>query len=186
MTVPPAPDAARSLVAGLRAGDRDAKRHLFETEGETVWRVAYRLSGDGDIADDVTQETFLRAFRMIGTYGGRGSLRGWLCRIALNVYRDERRTARRRSSLLAARGAELSEASPEVGTSSEPASPVVRVLDGLPEKYRVVIVMHDLEGLTHDEIGEALGIAQGSSRARLSRARSMVRQRLAAAPHGGD
>lgn len=170
------------LLDGLRRGDTEAKRLLFEEYGEAVWRVAFRLSGDGDVADDITQDTFVRAFRSIHSYRGTGSLRGWLCRIALNLYRDAIKLQRRRATLLA-RSIEAALSSAEVD-SRDDADAVTRIVDQLPEKYRVVLVLHDLEGLGHDEIGEALGIASGSSRARLSRARALVREKMIAVSGG--
>ncbi|HEX2187524.1 MAG TPA: RNA polymerase sigma factor [Longimicrobiaceae bacterium] len=166
------------LASRLRAGDPEAKRAIFEAEGERIWSLAYRLCGDYDLAHDVVQETFLRAFRKADRYDGRGSLRGWLCRLAVNHLRDMQKVQRRRAALLvlAAAGAEHS-APPAAG------EPFVRrrvhdAVGRLSEKYRTVLLMHDVEGYTHEEIGEALGIAAGSSRARLSRARALLKETL--------
>lgn len=169
--------AADPLVPRLRDGDPDARRALFEREGPRVWRLVHRLCGDYDVAQDVTQETFLAAFRKIGRYGGTGSLRGWLCRIALNLLRDGERTRRRRADTLARfPGDEAADA-----RTAEPfvQRRVHAAVDGLGEKLRTVLLMHDVEEYTHEEIAEALGIAAGSSRARLSRARALLRTALA-------
>lgn len=116
------------LLDGLRRGDTEAKRLLFEEYGEAVWRVAFRLSGDGDVADDITQDTFVRAFRSIHSYRGTGSLRGWLCRIALNLYRDAIKLQRRRATLLA-RSIEAAPSSAEVD-SRDDADAVTRMCGG--------------------------------------------------------
>jgi RNA polymerase sigma-70 factor (ECF subfamily) len=169
--------AADPLVPRLRGDDPDARRALFEREGPRVWSLVYRLCGDYDVAQDVVQETFLAAFRKIGRYGGTGTLRGWLCRIAINLLRDQRRTQRRRSETLARFPA------PE-SADARTGEPFVQrrvhaAVDALGEKLRVVLLMHDLEEYTHEEIAQALGIAPGSSRARLSRARALLREALA-------
>ena len=168
------------LVARLKAGDARARRAFFDEESERVWRLCYRLVGDYDAAHDLVQESFIRAFARIERYDGRGTLRGWLHRLALNLTRDAMRRDRRRGRWLT-RGDD--ESLTRVGEA--PAEPdgdrqVRAALDSLPELLRIVVVMHDVEGYTHEEIGDALGIAPGSSRARLSRARAQLRERLAA------
>jgi RNA polymerase sigma-70 factor (ECF subfamily) len=169
--------AADPLVPRLRGDDPDARRALFEREGPRVWRLVYRLCGDYDMAQDVTQETFLAAFRKISRFGGTGTLRGWLCRIAINLLRDQQRTQRRRSDTLArfpaAEAADARTGEPFVRRRVHAA------VDALGDKLRAVLLMHDVEEYTHEEIAEALGIAPGSSRARLSRARALLREALA-------
>jgi len=169
--------AADPLVPRLRGGDPDARRALFEREGPRVWRLVYRLRGDYDVAQDVTQETFLAAYRKIGRYGGTGSLPGWLGRIAVNLLRDQQRTQRRR-------GATLARFPADEAADARTGEPFVQrrvhaAVDALGEKLRAVLLMHDVEEYTHEEIAEALGIAPGSSRARLSRARALLREALA-------
>ena len=169
--------AADPLLPRLRGDDPDARRALFEREGPRVWSLVYRLCGDYDLAQDVTQETFLAAFRKIGRFGGTGTLRGWLGRIAVNLLRDQQRTHRRRAETLARFPA-------HEAAEARTAEPFVRrrvhaAVDGLGEKLRTVLLMHDLEEYTHEEIAQALGIAPGSSRARLSRARALLRESLA-------
>ena len=166
------------LSARLRAGDATARRQLFECHAERVWSLAFRVTDDWDLAHDVVQETFLHAFRKIGGYDGRGTLRGWLCRIALNRARDLVRTRRRRATIV--RRIDRADDAPVVAPVADAllAERVWREVDGLPEHHRIVLVMHDVEGYTHEEIAQALGIAVGSSRARLSRARAILRGAL--------
>lgn len=167
------------LVARLKAGDGAARRAWFDAESERVWRLCYRLVGDYDAAHDLVQETFIRAFGRVARYDGRGTLRGWLHRIALNLTRDALRKDRRRARWLT-RGADEDVAARAIGALPDPEGErrVRDALGALPELLRIVVLMHDVEGYTHEEIGVALGIAPGSSRARLSRARSQLRERL--------
>ena len=168
------------LVARLKAGDGAARRAFFDAEADRVWRLCFRLVGDYDAAHDLVQETFIRAFARMARYDGRGTLRGWLHRIALNLTRDALRKDRRRGRWLARRTDGVDDAR-AIGIESDPEGErrVRAALDALPELLRIVVIMHDIEGYTHEEIGAALGIAPGSSRARLSRARSQLRERLA-------
>lgn len=165
-----------ALLNRAAAGEESAQRAIFEAHGEEIWRLLYRMTGDYDRAHDWTQETLLKAFSSGGDFEGRGSVRGWLARIAVNLARDQLRKRRRRRRLL----------DRHVGPVDRPppADPLLQdrireAVEGLSEGQRLVVVMHDLEGYTHEEIGEALGIAPGSSRARLSRAREELRTVLA-------
>lgn len=165
-----------ALLEGAGAGDHAAQRSVLEAHGEQIWRLLFRMTGDYDRAHDLTQEAFLRAFRKAGAFEGRGSLRGWLARLAVNLARDQLRKRRRRRVLL--------DRHPVTADDRPARDPLVEArvreaMEGLSEGQRVVVVMHDLEGYTHEEIGEALGIAPGSSRARLSRARKELRTALA-------
>lgn len=164
-----------SIVRALRAGITGSQRRFFEAHAPRLWRLLYRLTGDYDDAHDLTQEAVLQALRKIDRYDGRGTLAGWIAGIGVNLARDELRKRRRRFERLSSARGE--------STYNSPADPLVgarvhEALAGLGEQERLVLVMHAVEGYTHEEIGHALGIAAGSSRARLSRARSRLREKL--------
>lgn len=177
-------DTERNLIRAIARGDASARRDLFDAQAERLWSLLFRMTGDYDEAHDLVQETFVRAFRKAPGYDARGSAEGWLARIAVNLARDRHKRRRRRDRLL-----ERWDAAPEASTPG--STPLVdrrvrEAVEGLDEKHRLVVLMHDVEGYTHQEIGEALGIAPGSSRARLSRARAVLRERLAdLRPDGG-
>jgi RNA polymerase sigma-70 factor, ECF subfamily len=163
------------LIGRVGVGDERARRELFAAYGERVWRIVFRLVGDYDDAHDLTQETFLRAFDRAASYDARGSVLGWLARIALNLARDDLRRRRRRRDILEARP---HPGPPVPGGDPLVAARVRAAVDTLSDVERVVVLMHDLEEYTHEEIADALGIAPGSSRARLSRARARLREAL--------
>jgi RNA polymerase sigma-70 factor, ECF subfamily len=167
------------LVTRLRAGEARAKRQLFEEYGEPTWRLIYRLTGDYDLAHDVVQEAFLRAFRKIHRFEGRGTLRAWLGSLALNHLRDIQRTRQRRTAEDRRMAAAIDSRVEHAAADPLMEQRVRREVERLPESHRTVLLMHDIEGFTHEEIAEVLGIAPGSSRARLSRARAMLRESLA-------
>jgi RNA polymerase sigma-70 factor, ECF subfamily len=168
-----------ALVSRVLAGDRQAERELYDLHVDRVWRLAFRLTGDPDQAADCTQETFIRVFDRLATFRGEAALSTWITSVAYSVVFNSMRKAKR----TAERHVELDDtlahpaaAGPEPDLRSRLASAV----DALPEGYRTVFVMHDVEGYTHHEIAGALGIQEGTSKAQLSRARARLRQALAA------
>ncbi len=169
----------RDVVAQVRAGDAVAERRLYDAHVDRIYRLAYRLAGDDDLAQDLTQETFIRAFERIEGFRGEAAFGTWLYAIAttviLNGLRKVKRFRRREADLDDAAG---------IGGSSREAEPdlkqkLTKAVDDLPPKYRTVFVMHDVEGYTHEEIGAALGVPPGTSKAQLSRARARLREALA-------
>ena len=149
---------------------------------EPVWGFILRRVGDRSLADDLTQEAFLRAERSLRDYRGEASLTSWIFAIALNAVRDHFRFIQRGSdSPVLAAAAEL--ASPREGAEgalleSEMASCVDGYLSRLPRVQHDVVSLHDMAGLTHAEIATVLGISVGNSRVLLHRGRAALRRVL--------
>ena len=168
----------RDLISRVRAGDGAAERALYDGHVDRVYRLAYRLAGDDDLARDFTQETFIRAFERLQTFRGEAAFSTWLHAIATSVVLNGLRKVKR------FRGRETDlDAGTDVAAAGRIAEPDLKqrlhqAIDGLPEKYRLVFVMHDVEGYTHEEIGAALGVETGTSKAQLSRARAKLRAAL--------
>ncbi len=169
----------RELVARVRAGDGAAERALYDRHVDRVYRLAYRLAGDDDLAREFTQETFIRAFERLGTFRGDAALATWLHSIATSVALNGLRKVKR----FRQRETDLDDATGVVGTqrAAEPdlKRRLTQAIDALPIGYRTVFLMHDVEGYTHQEIGAALGVETGTSKAQLSRARAKLREALA-------
>jgi RNA polymerase sigma-70 factor, ECF subfamily len=169
----------RLLIARVQAGDTSAARELYDAHVDRVYRLVYRLAGDVDQAKDYTQEAFIRVFDRLSHFRGESSLGTWICSVALSVALNGLRKIKRlRSREVALDGAV------ELGSTPREAEPdlksrLARAIDQLPEGYRSVFLMHDVEGYTHEEIGEMLGVQPGTSKAQLSRARAKLRQSLA-------
>lgn len=169
----------RTLIQRVLAGDPAAERTFYDAHVDRVYRLAYRLCGDEHLAQDCTQEAFLRAFDRLATFRGESALSTWLHAITVSVTMNAiRRVSRHRT-----REIELDEAL-ERSDDVAPAEPDLktrlhRAIAALPELYRTVFVMHDVEGYTHEEIGRMLDLATGTSKARLSRARAKLREALA-------
>ncbi|MGH7499162.1 MAG: RNA polymerase sigma factor [Gemmatimonadales bacterium] len=169
----------RELIGRVLAGDPSAERALYDAHVGRVFRLAYRMAGDLDRTQDYVQETFIRAFQRLGDFRGESALSTWLCSIAISITLNGLRKTRRAGE----REVALDDA-PQVGVLSREAEPdlkerLTRAIDALPEGYRTVFVMHEVEGYTHDEIAEVLGVQPGTSKAQLFRARAKLREALA-------
>ena len=154
--------------------DEDAFRELYARHTPAVYGLLCRLTGRAADAADVMQETWLRAVRHLGLFRGQSTFRTWLTGIALNCYREWRRRHARDGAADADRGHWRPR-------TADPAA-VAQILESLPIEHREVIVLHDVEGHTHEEIAAALEIEPGTSKSRLSRARRAFRERW----HGKD
>ena len=167
------------LIARVIAGDRLAARELYDAHAPRVFRLAFRFTGDGELARELTQETFIRAFAQLGRFRGDSALSTWLHRVTISVVSNAMRKVKR----FRAREADLDEAM-MLTVESRRADPdlsdkLYRAIDELPEIYRVTLVMHDVEGYTHEEIANVLGVAEGTCKSRLSVARAQLREKLA-------
>jgi RNA polymerase sigma-70 factor (ECF subfamily) len=182
-----AEDADRELAeAYLATRDEAAFRALYRRHAPALWRMALRLSrGAEEEARDVVQETWTRAADRLDTFRWESSLRTWLISIALNCSRERIRREARETPLddVAAAAGDVAESVDAAAAAIEPID-LARAIDALPDGYRRVLVLHDLEGYTHDEIGRLLGVEAGTSKSQLHRARASVRARLASAEGG--
>ena len=174
---------AGSETAGLaRAaarGDRDAFDRLVQLHADQVYRVALRMLGNADDAEDVQQETFLQAYRRLSSFRGEAAFGTWLYTIAarLCLSRQRRRATRPKEML----GEAVPFADPgERLAAREEAARVQGALDALPPPDRLLIVLRYIEELSHAEIGQVLRCSPESSRSRLSRARRLFRERYLA------
>ena len=169
----------RELINRVLAGDPSAERAMYDAHVDRVFRLVYRMAGDLDRAQDYTQETFIRAFSRLETFRGDAALSTWLGSIAISVTLNGLRKVRRRNE----REVALNDMVP-VGRTMRDAEPdlktrLAQAIESLPEGYRVVFVMHDVEGYTHEEIATSLGVHTGTSKAQLFRARARLREALA-------
>lgn len=169
----------RQLIARVVDGDPAAQRELYESHVDRIYRLAFRLAGEDELARDFTQLTFIRAFERIGDFRFESSLATWLHTIGVSVALNglrKMKTARSREAPI--------EAAASIGAVAREAEPDLKVrlrnaIDGLSEKYRTVFLMHDVEGFTHEEIGATLGIPAGTSKTRLFQGRAKLREALA-------
>jgi RNA polymerase sigma-70 factor, ECF subfamily len=172
--------ADADLVDRCRAGDADAFETLYRQHAPRIFSLACRMSGSLDDGEDLLQDIFLQAHRKLASFKGDSSLGTWLYRLALNQCLD----------FVRSRQAKMSRVTTTLDDDSslEPAAPVVevpteridleRAVGQLPPGCREAFVLHDVEGFGHKEIGEMLGIAEGTSKSQVSKARMKLRALL--------
>ena len=178
MVEPAGPDLAGS-VERARAGDPDAFEAVYRAHAGRVYALCLRMSADAGRAAELTQDVFVRAWEKLGTFRGESAFSSWLHSLAVNVVLNALRAERRRSE-------EPMEDETATDTIHHAPStmPVEDLVDleaaiaSLPPMARQVVVLHDLEGYEHAEIGRMLGIAEGTSKAHCFRARRLLRERL--------
>jgi RNA polymerase sigma-70 factor, ECF subfamily len=165
------------LARRAKEGDQTAFRTLYDTHVDRIFRLTYRMAGDEELARDYTQEAFVRAYQRLDQFRGEARFGTWLHAIAvsvtLNGLRRVKRTRERERPLDNALALSL-----PPDTALDLKDRLRKAIDGLPDLYRTVFLMHDLEGYSHREIAAALGVAEGTSKARLSRARAKLRDML--------
>lgn len=177
------------LIRLASDGDARAIRMLYDRYAPRVYAVVRRIAGDDDLAQDYAQEAWIRAIRALPTFRGDARFSTWLHRIAVNAALQ----ALRKSETRRKREGPVPEEVPvaPVHADSLLQKRLERALDGLPEGMRRVLILHDVEGYTHDEIGDVLGVTAGTSKSQLFKARAKMRALLdglagAAEEHGAE
>ncbi len=170
--------AERRLVGEAQKGDFLAFERLYRDNERRVFALCLRLTCDAALAEELTQEVFVRAWRKLSSFRGESAFSSWLYPITVNAALTERRARRRRDArfVVTEDPAQLERAprapQPEAGFDLEKA------LATLPPGARAVFVLHDVEGRTHEEIAGLLDLAPGTSKAQLHRARRLLREVL--------
>lgn len=190
-----APAAERGLVEQCRRGDPQAFARLVSVHERLVFNLAARMLGDLEEAKDLSQEVFLQVYRQLPRFEGRSSLKTWIYRIVVNQCRNRHRWWKRRrrdkalpiEELTASENAQLVEPCPEGPEAQlqrrELSARVQRALATLSIDHRAVLVLREVEDLSGTEIAETLGVAEGTVKSRLARARDALRIALLA-PEG--
>jgi RNA polymerase sigma-70 factor (ECF subfamily) len=164
------------LIARARAGDRGAFEGLYRAHAGRVYALCLRMSGDPVRAEELTQDAFIRAWQGIHAFRGESGFGSWLHRIAVNVALADHRAAGRRERRV------MPLADPPEGRvapgDTAAAVDLERAVAALPPGARAVFVLHDVEGYAHEEIGRMMGVAAGTSKAQLHRARRLLREGL--------
>jgi RNA polymerase sigma-70 factor (ECF subfamily) len=195
MTSPPrtTTDAEAALVEALRREDPAAAATLVETFGDRVYRLARRITGSNEDAEEVTQDALWAAARKIHTFKGESAFGSWLYRITANAAYMKLRSRKSKANEIA-----LDDVLPnldEEGRHFEPMDDwsarvdaaalqgelrdhLEEAIAGLPAEYRTALILHDIEGLSNPDIAEALGISLPAVKSRVHRSRLFLRQQL--------
>jgi RNA polymerase sigma-70 factor (ECF subfamily) len=164
------------IIRQAADGDARAIRTLYDRYAPRVFAVVRRIAGDDELAEDYAQEAWIRAVRALPTFRGDARFSTWLHRIAVNSALQALRKAETRRR----REAPFPEEVPvrPFGGDSLLQRKLERALDALPEGMRRVLILHDVEGYTHEEIGDSLGVTPGTSKSQLFKARAKMRELL--------
>ena len=174
-------DAAEAaiLVSRCQAGDISAFETIYRQHAARIYTLACRMAGSPEDGEDLLQEIFLQAYRKLGSFKGDSSLGTWLYRLALNHCLDYVRSRRAKMSRLTE--------TLDADTSHQPVArrdtPIARLdleraLERLPDGCREAFVLHDVEGFDHKEVARMLGIAEGTSKSQVFKARLKLRALL--------
>lgn len=177
------PQSESQLIRLAAEGEARAIRALYDRYAPRVYAVVRRIAGDDDLAQDYAQEAWIRAIRALPTFRGDARFSTWIHRIAVNA------------ALQALRKAETRNKRERPAVADAPIEPkhadallqkrLENALDGLPEGMRRVLILHDVEGYTHEEIGDVLGVTAGTSKSQLFKARAKMRAMLAGLDRAG-
>jgi RNA polymerase sigma-70 factor (ECF subfamily) len=166
------------LVQAARAGEASAFEQLYKENVKRVYALCYRMAGNAQQAEELTQDVFVRAWQKLSSFRGDSAFSSWLHPLTINVAYTERRSRVRRESRvtttddLTPYDSGVQDSRPGFGVDLEKA------MAELPDGAREVFVLHDVEGFKHDEIAAMTGIATGTSKAQLHRARRLLREGL--------
>ncbi len=167
-------------VEKARAGDRLAFEQLYRSHCDRIYALCWRMCGsDRGLAEDMVQEAFIRAWNKLHLFKGDSKFGTWLHRLAVNVVLSDKRIRVKRVKREQPMEAETERVL--VGQKDVVAGlrrDLESAIAGLPERARTVLVLYDIEGYQHNEIAEMTGMAVGSSKAQLHRARKLVRDVL--------
>ena len=180
-----------SLARQAAAGNDNAFSVLVDRYSRLIYNVALRSVSSPEDAADISQETFLKAWRSIGSFRGECALSTWLCRIAINCCRDHARSSKRHrvlsltvhddeeeSKVLDIPDTDVTAMPEEELTRQTEIAAVRQAIDALPEDQKMIITMRDITGLSYAEIAETLGLEMGTVKSRINRARGAVKKFL--------
>ena len=186
-------DVDADLVAALRREAPDAAERLVERFGDRVYRLAMRITGSREDAEEAAQDALWTAARKIGMFKGESAFGSWIYRITANAAYQKLRTRRQKSAEIA-----IDDVLPSLDDDGRHFEPMddwtnrvdeqalqgelrrvlQEAIDGLPDEYRTALVMHDVEGLSNPDIAETLGISLPAVKSRVHRSRLFVRKKL--------
>ncbi len=165
------------LINDCKAGKREAQSRLYKLYAPKLYGVCLRYSRDVTEAEDVLHESFIIIFNKIGQYSFKGSFEGWMRRIVVNNSFEKCRT---RFKMQAVEDISIYESRRVENDSLDDMSTeqLLGVIRNLPPQYRLVFNMYAIDGYTHKEISEILGIAEGTSKSNLARARKILQDKV--------
>ncbi len=166
------------LVRSAQSGNLAAFEKLYRSKAGQVYAVCLRMSGRPESAEDLTQEVFVRAWQKLAGFRGESGIGTWLTRLAVNAALNDLRYRERHEKRQTLTEDADAFAAPRAPEDAETAMDLERAIAELPAQARTVFVLHDVEGWKHREIARATGLAVGTCKSHLNRARKLLRGEL--------
>lgn len=168
----------REVVERAQGGDVTAFEQLYRGNSGRVYGLCLRLCGDAAAAQELAQDVFVRAWQRLSSFRGESAFFSWLYTLTVNLAFSEGRAKRRRLSRITAVDDLTPYERPQPPPAHEAAVDLEKAIATLPAGARAVFVLHDVHGFKHEEIGGMLGVATGTCKAQLHRARRLLREAL--------
>jgi RNA polymerase sigma factor (sigma-70 family) len=166
------------MLRGCKANEEHAQKFLFEKYSGIMTGVCMRYADSYEEAQDIVQDGFIKFFKKIGMFSGKGSLEGWLRRIMVNTALDHLRSVKNERFKVDIDNVSYKLKQDESINSELNTKDLLKLVQSLPTGYRTVFNMYVIEGYTHREIGEELNISENTSKSQFSRARGILRKKL--------
>lgn len=164
------------LIIQCKKQDAAAQGELYRRYSQVLFGVCLRYSPNKAEAEDNLQDSFITIFKKVGQFKDKGSFEGWMKRITVNTVLQKYR--KQRVFNLKDENRIEEEADDEVETSQVPLDFLLKCIQELPDKYRMVFSMYVLDGYSHKEVAEMLGISDGTSKSNLARARGILKKKV--------
>lgn len=164
------------LIKGCIEGDRRMQKELYDRFSPKMYAVCLRYMGNADDAQDILQEGFIKIYKNLERFRGDGSFEGWVRRIFVNTAIEQIRKKKMDVSLTEKE--ETIEYKSVTAVDNINEKDLLKIVSGLSPGYRSVFNMYVVEGFSHKEIGELLGISEGTSKSQLARARMILQERI--------
>jgi len=192
-SAPQNPDELERLIDGCLQGDQQAWNLIVQRYWRRVFNVAYKFVGRHDLAEDLTQDVFLKIFKALGTFDRRANFQTWLISVSRNLCIDHYRSVRKEREMVdrSVDSTEVSVASgePDALVTLERGDRRVRLhdaLEQLPDTLRTAVTLRDIQELTYQEIADKLALPEGTVKSRINRGRKeLARQIRLIMPDGG-
>jgi RNA polymerase sigma-70 factor (ECF subfamily) len=165
-------------VTRARTGDTEAFEVLYRRHVGRVYAVCFRIVANHSRAEELTQQVFIRAWEMLETFRGESAFSSWLYRVAVNVVLVDIRSEKRRKARIVVHESLDRCEHIQQRFSPETAMDIEEAISELPTQARMIFILHDVEGYQHEEIAEMMGLAVGTTKSQLHRARKLLKERL--------
>ena len=165
-------------VRRAQAGDPTAFDALYAAHVDRVFALCLRMTADERWAEELTQTVFVKAWRKIGSFRGEAAFSTWLHRVTVNTVLDDRKSRNRRPAQLSAVPEAVWRGQRAPGSDAAARLELERALASLPERARMAIVLHGVEGYAYEEVAELMGVAVGTVKSHIHRARALLIEHL--------